>query len=270
MQQRHTLALWISLAAAWLLLTDALGNAMENCLEQLRDGGFEASDLAWRQQSAGGYSLITQDNPRSGAWGAYLGGTDGADDRIEQTLTLPGDATAITLRFWWSMETDEVGGPFDTLTVTLRDAAGALLATLLAADSAGQADRWDETEADLTAYRGQTVTLRFYAVTDGTNPTSFFIDDAGILACAETSSSTSTPSATPTAEPSATSTPAASLTPTASATPTAEPSATSTPTGSATPTASATPTLTPLVKKTPASPTPSYRRYLPIAFKFKS
>ncbi len=75
--------------------------------------------------SAGGYNLISQFNPRTGHWGAYLAGANNADDRLSQPLALPADAISVTLRLWWSLESEEPPVAADTLTLSLLRPNGA-------------------------------------------------------------------------------------------------------------------------------------------------
>ncbi len=91
------------------------------CASLLVNGNFEAGASGWEQFSAGGQALISDFKPRSGTWGAYLGGMSDTDDRLSQTALLPATATTISLRFWWAIATEEPAtGSYDTLTVSLR------------------------------------------------------------------------------------------------------------------------------------------------------
>lgn len=230
--------------------------APAGCVELLVNGSFEAVQTGWTELSVGGQSLITRDNPRSGAWGAYLGGLDAADDRLSQLVALPPGA-GLTLRFWWSLETTESGAASDRMTVTLRTPAGAAVADLFNVDSTAQANLWDEATLDLSAYAGATVSLEFVAHTDAVNTTSFFVDDVSLAACSDAP----TPTASPTVTPSATPSPTPSMTVTATRTPTA--SATVAP-ATVTATPSATATATRFATKTPTATAVRRPAYLPL------
>jgi hypothetical protein len=178
------------LLAATIALTGVPGPLGHNvavmstsCTETLVNGSFEAGDQGWTQSSAGGYDLVSDFNPFAGAWGAYLGGTDDADDRLSQAVRLPAGATSITLRAWWSIATAETGGGFDRMTLALHRPDGALLAELFSVDDSAEPDSWDEAIVDLTPFSGQEVILQSRATTDGSNPTDFYLDDIGIVAC---------------------------------------------------------------------------------------
>ena len=189
--------------------------------ELLVNGGFEEGTAGWTQSSSGGYDLINNFNPRSGTWGAYLGGIDNADDRLSQQVTLPGDITSITLHVWWAIATEETGGGFDTLTISLLKPDGTLLADLQTIDNSAPVNVWDEAVIDLTTYARQTVTLRFAAQTDASNPTDFYVDDVSVVACFV--SPTVTPTATASAQPPSGTPTATAIAPTPSPTPTGEP-----------------------------------------------
>jgi hypothetical protein len=225
MKRFHRMHPALRSAALWLLMLWLLGVTLIHaqpaaptaCQDLLTNGDFEAGPAGWTQSSAGGYQLISRFNPRSGQWGAYLAGANDADDRLSQALLLPSNAVSITLRLWWSVESEEPPVPADTLTASLFRPDGSLLAELWTIDNTATTGIWDELVADLTPWAGQQATLQFRARTDHLDLTDFYLDDMGVRACA--ASPTPTASPTSTASP----TPTASLTPTASPTPTGPP-----------------------------------------------
>lgn len=183
-----------------------------SCVELITNGSFESGTAPWQFSSAGGYALISQLQSHTGAWGVYLGGYDSADDLASQQIALPG-ASAIALRFWWRMTTEETSHPWDTLdtNITLSDSTTTRLLRITDGDVAGI---WQESVLDLSPYAGQSVRLAFRAQTDQDGPTDFYLDDVSVEAC----SVQATPSSTP-ATPSV---------PSATTTPTSQPSATPT------------------------------------------
>lgn len=153
------------------------------CQELLANGSFEAGPVDWTQTSAGGYELISQFYPRTGQWGAYLAGANDADDHLSQPLALPSDAISITLRLWWSLESEEPPVPADTLTAALLRPDGSLLAELWRVDNTATPGLWDEAEFDLSAYAGQNVILRLEARSNSYDLTNFYLDDISVSAC---------------------------------------------------------------------------------------
>ena len=159
------------------------GAPTDHCDELVANGSFEAGPTCWAQTSAGGYELISQFNPRTGTWGAYLAGANNADDRLSQEVIVPTQMAAVTLHLWWSTATEETAGIFDSLTVVLYQPDGSLLEELAVLDNTAPVNAWEMLSADLTAYTGQNLNLVFRAVTDGSNPTDFYLDDVSIQAC---------------------------------------------------------------------------------------
>ena len=69
------------------------------CTELLTNGDFEQQSASWTQAGAPGTELITEDNPRTGNYSAYLGGITNSDHSVRQQITLPA-GQIITLKFW--------------------------------------------------------------------------------------------------------------------------------------------------------------------------
>ena len=150
------------------------------CGELVSDGCFEARGANWRERSAGGHPLISHYYPHTGQWGAFLGGTNNADDLLSQQIVLPSD-TIITAMVWWAIATEEPGVGFDRMTMSVLHPDGTLLRDLFTVDSSAMVNQWDQVEANLTQYAGQTVMLRFRAMTNGSSPTDFYVDDVSIM-----------------------------------------------------------------------------------------
>lgn len=189
------------------------------CPNHLPDGDFERGLLgtAWTLHSPQGQPLITQDNPRSGAWSALLGSQVYSRDHIAQTVALPPDAAPATLSAWWYLETNEwnwwvssVDRPHDRLHVEVLDKGGALLAELAVLTEEHPQGRWTFSTWDLTPYAGRTVQIRFRADTNPSYVSRFALDDVALRYCGSgplTPTPTSTPTATPTETATPTSTP---------------------------------------------------------------
>lgn len=167
----------ISQAATEKTRTHAL-----TCVELMQNGGFESGSVGWHQSSLQGHELISDDNPRSGDLGAYLGGDNDADDTLGQTIALPAGVD-LTLKAWWSLATGETAGIFDTLTISLVNSGGTTLATLATLNNTAETGIWDELVFDLKPYAGQAVTIRFVARSDQDNISDFYLDDISLLAC---------------------------------------------------------------------------------------
>ncbi len=187
------------------------------CSQLLANSDFEGTG-GWREFSKLGVSLISDFPPPSGSYhsgnrGAYLADYNNARDYIAQEVTIPADATQATLTFWWQVETQESAlNAYDFLTVTVDAPLGTPLATVSSLSNQNAAPAWQQTQVDLLAYRGRTITLRFEATTDANRPTAFYLDDITLDVCTGTA-------ATPTPTPTSTPTPAPTSTPTATPAP---------------------------------------------------
>src|SRR5947208_2161250 len=204
------------------------------------NGGFETGHFeGWAIFDPGNPEpFVTNDHRHSGNYSAFAGGSfsqfcgNGAepsgDSSFFQSFTVPVDGG--TLSFWhWDCTTDDIASDWQDAYIT--DGNGNILQTIFHQCENGQT--WLNATADMTAYAGMTVGIRFLVHQDGLgNLTGMYVDDVALYV----------PCATPTP------------TPTATATPTA--SATTTPTTSPTPTV--TPRVTPRPRPTPhARPTPT-------------
>jgi hypothetical protein len=247
-------AIAVALLIGFLSAHAAPEIAPNSCIERLTDGGFEAGGLGWSQYSKLGFELIDPFYPHSGILSAWLGAENNAYDQLSQPVALPSGADQITLTFWWALMTEEAAGAFDHLYVDLDPADGTTPIRLFTINNDGaEAWVWNMASADLKAYAGRTMWLRFTTTTDAANPTHFFVDDVSIQACTG-GVSPATPSATPTGTRSSTPV-GATQTPTAT---TGVPQLTATPTRTPTATATLKPgssTATPTATRTGKPPT---------------
>lgn len=131
--------------------------------------------VGWQQYSKGGYQLIDQTLPHAGAYSAYLCDYDACADWVEQTITVPNNAT---LKYWWYQTSREnTTEPFDYLRVQLFATNGNLLKTVRTWSNKSARNKWSQDSISLAAYAGQRIKLRFSSTTDATLKSAFFIDD---------------------------------------------------------------------------------------------
>jgi hypothetical protein len=90
-------------------------------------------------------------------------------------MTIPSSAT--TLNYWYRSASEDLCG-YDYAYVRF---GSTTLATydLCEDNNTGE---WGHRQIDIQAYRGESVNLRFVAVTDGVLNSSFFLDDVSISA----------------------------------------------------------------------------------------
>jgi hypothetical protein len=149
---------------------------------------FETGTAGWTQSASGGFPILTNDATvaHGGAWYAWLGGYNSANDTLYQQVFIPDNAMQATLQFWYQIQTSEAttSAANDTMTVGLASAStGARLATLATFSNLNGTNGWVLSPPyDVSAYRGQTVRLVFQAITDVSNISSFFVDDVYLAA----------------------------------------------------------------------------------------
>jgi subtilisin family serine protease len=141
----------------------------------LVNGGFESGTTGWSQSDPA--IISTSGRVRSGSWSAWLGGYNGANEQVAQTVTVPSGGA--TLRWAWQLSSSEPAGTraYDLLHVRVHSSSGALLGTVLSRSNTSARDTWAVESASLGSWAGQTVSLRFVATTDSSYASSFFVDD---------------------------------------------------------------------------------------------
>jgi kumamolisin len=113
----------------------------------------------------------------AGTHSLLVGGTTSSTQSATQQVTIPATGSSQTLTFRTYVTTSESGSTaYDKLNI---QANGTTLKTYSNASTRGS---WFSTTLDLSAYAGQTVTLKFQAVNDYTLPTSFYVDVVSVLA----------------------------------------------------------------------------------------
>jgi hypothetical protein len=142
--------------------------------EHVTNGSFESGNSSWSLGS--GASVVTT-RAYAGTHSLLVGGTTSSTQSATQQVTIPTGASAQTLTFRTYITTSESGSTvYDRLNV---QANGTTLTSYSNASTKGS---WLTTSVDLSAYAGQTITLKFQAVNDAVLPTSFDVDVVSVLA----------------------------------------------------------------------------------------
>ena len=141
----------------------------------LGNPGFETGSAAPWTASSGVVDNSSSEAAHGGSWKAYLDGYGSSHtDTLSQTVTVPAGCKA-TLSFWLHIDTAETGSTaYDKLTVSVN---GTTLKTYSNVDAAGG---YQQRTFDLSAYAGQTVTVKFTGTEDSSLQTSFVIDDTSV------------------------------------------------------------------------------------------
>jgi murein DD-endopeptidase MepM/ murein hydrolase activator NlpD len=156
---------------------------------RLLNPSFESGSAYWVQYSSTGYNIITNSTAaraRTGSWYAWFGAANNVSEYIYQDVTIPANATVANVEFWYQVATDETNTStcYDKLVVEVRRPSdNALLRTLTMLCNYHKTNIWTRSGPfSVLDFRGQTIRLRFYCTTDGSLPTSFFVDDVALMA----------------------------------------------------------------------------------------
>ena len=157
-----------------------------NNSQLVQNGGLESGNVIWTEWSVSDYNIIGPANqgyyPHSGAWSAWFGGYDDADDRLYQTISIPPGVSSAQLTVYLYVETiDSLEDEYDDFHVELQDGAGNTLQSFLSANNTMSSGdwyigtvRWNNT---FSAHAGQIRRLYFQGTTDYSLYTNFFVDD---------------------------------------------------------------------------------------------
>jgi hypothetical protein len=149
--------------------------------ELILNGGFESGATSWTQTS-GVIGTFTGEPAHSGSYDAWMCGYGSAHtDYVYQQIAIPSTATG-TLTFWLHVDTAETTTTtaYDTMKVQVLNTSGTVLATLATYSNLNKGTGYTQKSLSLSAYKGQTIRLRFYAVEDSSLQTSFVVDDVSV------------------------------------------------------------------------------------------
>lgn len=145
--------------------------------------GFESGSTGWVEYSAKGWPLILNSGfpgsvtPHGGSWLAWLGGDHNETAYVQQQVTVP--ATGSYLFYWhWIASEDLCGYDFGAVLVN-----GTKVHEYDLCESTSTGG-WVKKVVNLTAYSGQSVTLRVRVTTDSSLNSNLFVDDFGFQATA--------------------------------------------------------------------------------------
>jgi hypothetical protein len=152
-------------------------------VQRIVNGGFESGAASWTA-TAGVITSGSGAAAHGGSWKAWLNGYGSAHtDTVYQSVTIPAAATQATLSFWLDVTTDETSTTqaWDKLTVELRNAGNAVVATLATYSNLNAPGGYSQKSFNLIAYKGQTLRVHFKGVEGSQVATSFIVDDVSLL-----------------------------------------------------------------------------------------
>jgi hypothetical protein len=148
--------------------------------QQLANPGFESGSSSWTASSG----VITNSSSQAAHGGSYKAWLDGygtaTTDTLSQSVAIPSGCAA-TLSFWLHIDTAETGSTvWDTLTAQVLNSSGTVLSTLATYSNVNAASGYTQRSFNLSAYAGQTVTVKFTGVEGAKLQTSFVVDDTAL------------------------------------------------------------------------------------------
>ncbi len=145
----------------------------------LGNTGLERGTEPW-SLSSGVLNTNAAEPPHAGSWEAWLDGYGTSHtDTASQSVAIPTGKTSATLAYWLHIDTSETTRTtaYDTLKVQVLNSSGTVLATLATYSNLNAAAGYVQHTADLSAYIGKTVTIKFTGTEDLSLQTSFVLDD---------------------------------------------------------------------------------------------
>ncbi|HEX5741394.1 MAG TPA: S8 family serine peptidase [Pilimelia sp.] len=152
----------------WDVDPDLTGNPVAN-------PGFEQGATGWSGDT-GAVAAGTSPLPRGGARYAQFAQDKNASQHLSTRVAVPAAAARPRLYFWVHVATHEASS-FDRDTLVV-DGDGT---TLTRVSNVHAAPDWQLMSADLSAFRGRSVTLRWTTKLDRAMPTTFTLDDVAVV-----------------------------------------------------------------------------------------
>lgn len=138
--------------------------------------GFETASTPWTA-SSGVIGASSGQSAHGGTRFAWLDGYGSTHtDTLSQSVALPSGCTTATLTYWLHIDTAETTTTiaYDTLTVQLGTT------TLAGYSNLNKATGYQQRTVDVSAFAGQTLTLKYTGVEDSGLQTSFVVDDVAL------------------------------------------------------------------------------------------
>jgi hypothetical protein len=158
-------------------------NPAGGATQLLGNPGFESGAAAPWSMSTGvlcSNASCSGETAHAGSWFVWLDGYGATTtDTLAQTVAIPAGKTKATLSYYLHIDTAETSTStaYDTLTVQVLNGSGTVLKTLATYSNLNAAAGYAQHTSDVSAYIGQTVTIKFTGKEDASLQTSFVLDD---------------------------------------------------------------------------------------------
>jgi hypothetical protein len=224
---------WLVVAANLLPTWAAPSSVIApGCVNLVENGGFEVISPGWQIQASTRPPMYTNEATFNGSRQAMRVGNGMELSNVESIsevryipVLFPRDARSVILRFRYSPRYDAAPGEDLQQADIFYHNSNALALSVLNVQE--NDNNWRLVEKDLTAYKGELISLRFRVRNDGAlGRTLMYVDDVEVEYCGPTP----IPTATHTATPTTTGSPLPTFTPTPTPTGTGSPTPVYTPT----------------------------------------
>ena len=145
----------------------------------LGNPGFETGTAAPWSASTGVIDNNQAEPAHTGLWKAWLDGYGQTHtDTLSQRVSIPSGKSSATLKYYLHVSTSESGTQAnDKMTVQILNTSGTVLATVASFSNLNAAPGYAVHTANLAAYIGRTVVVRFRGTENATLLSSFVLDD---------------------------------------------------------------------------------------------
>lgn len=145
--------------------------------------GFESGSTGWTEYSANSWDIIvntppTGVTPHGGSWLAWLGGGNNEISYVQQYITVP-SATPYLAYWHWSASDDDCGYDYELVVIN-----GSQIVNQFDLCISTNTGGWVKRVVNLSAYKGQTVSLQIRVETDSLFSSAALVDDVSFQATA--------------------------------------------------------------------------------------
>jgi len=152
----------------------------------LLNPGFEDGQSPWIDSAANGFPVITTylKPTATNSSFAWLCGYDNCVDKLYQDITIPANAQSAYVQFDYWITTDETSSAaaYDSMTIRIYSPPDASKYTYWILSNLDSTTAWHKSpKYDVSAFKGQTIRLQFFATTDSIFPTNFIVDDVTLM-----------------------------------------------------------------------------------------
>ncbi len=150
----------------------------------LKNPGFESGNVKWSVNSSSIINNGVKYPARRGSWKAQLNGKGTTSTSwLYQQITAPSNACSATLSFYLRVVTAETTttNSNDKLKIQILNSSGNLQRTLRTYSNLNKSSAYVKKSFDLSAFKGQTIRIRFYGTENGSKQTTFLIDGTRVV-----------------------------------------------------------------------------------------